>query len=162
MLWGRKFGGFLSRFRWPLAAIGLVALFFLATRLRASDFSSEFIVFSYLQIVGSLLCLTCAANALVRYRSTHERLTLVLALSFVLAGLLEAIALFASYAPFAVDPQSSRVPLPWIAGRTLLAVLLLAAMLVERRLPQSRDRGHDVGVAFFVVGAVVYVTAAVF
>ena len=65
--------------------------------LRQLPFSSEPILYSYLQIVGSLLCFTYAANALVRFRGTHDRLTLILAFGFVLSGVIETVATFNFY-----------------------------------------------------------------
>ena len=45
---------------------------------------------TYLQMAGSLIAFTFAANALVRFRGTHDRISLILAFGFVLAGLIEA------------------------------------------------------------------------
>jgi len=56
-----------------------MAFVFLTVWLRQLPFSSEPILYSYLQIVGSLLCFTYAANAMVRFRGTHDRRTLILA-----------------------------------------------------------------------------------
>ena len=39
---------------------------------------------------GSLIAFTFAANAMVRFRGTHDRISLILAFGFVLAGLIEA------------------------------------------------------------------------
>ena len=73
---------------------GLIAA---ASWLRHFPFSSEPILYSYLQIVGSLLCFTFAANAMVRFRGTHDRLTLILAFGFVLSGVIETVATFNFY-----------------------------------------------------------------
>ena len=43
---------------------------------------------AYLEMAGSLIGLTFAANALVRFRGTHDRISLILAFGFVLAGLI--------------------------------------------------------------------------
>ena len=56
----------------------------------------------------------------------------------------------------------ARVPMSWMVGRTLLAILLLAALVVERRVPQSREPGREIAIAIFVVGVVAYVTSAVY
>ncbi len=159
---GNHFGKDRSRLRWLAAAAAVPGVVFLGIWLRHLNFTSHFILFSYLQIVGSLLCFTYSANALVRSRVTNDRMTLILALGFILAGAIETVAFFGVSLPLASDPQAARGPLPWMVGRTLLALLLLAAVLVETRMPQSRDRRRDVALAFFVVGAVVYLTAVVF
>jgi len=76
------------RLRWLVAGVAGVLLVALAAWLRQLSFSSEPILYSYLQIVGSLLCFTYAANALVRFRGTHDRRTLILAFGFVLSGVI--------------------------------------------------------------------------
>ena len=58
------------RLRWFLGIAGAVALLAMAAWLRQLPFTSEPILYSYLQIVGSLLCFTYAANALVRFSGT--------------------------------------------------------------------------------------------
>src|ERR1700681_3473275 len=124
------------RLRWFLGIIGAVAFLVLAAWLRQLPFSSEPILYSYLQIVGSLLCFTYAANALVRFRGTHDRLTLILAFGFVLSGVIETVATFNFYGVYAFDAYSQvRIPLTWMVSRTLLALVLIVALFVERRIP---------------------------
>ncbi len=50
----------------------------------------------------------------------------------------------------------------WMVGRTLLGVLLLTALLVERRVPHSRDPAREIAIAFIVVGVVAYLTSAAY
>ena len=45
---------------------------------------------------------------------------------------------------------------------TVLAVLLLLAQAVERRLPSSREPGREIAVAFFIVAGAGYLTGAAF
>src|ERR1700691_531654 len=135
-------------FRWPLAAVGAAAFILLVTWLRHQPFSSDPILFSYLQIVGSLLGFTFAANAMVRFRGTHDRLTLILAFGFVLAALIETITIFGFYGVLSEGlPAQSHIPLAWMVSRTLLAVLILAALTVEKRLPSSREPSREILVA---------------
>jgi len=150
-------------FRWPLAAVGAIAFIILVTWLRHRAYSSDPILFSYLQIVGSLLGFTFAANALVRFRGTHDRLTLILAFGFVLAGLIETITIFGFYSVLSSGSSLQlHIPLAWMVSRTLLAVLILAALTVEKRLPSSRDPSREIFVALIVVGVVAYLTSAAF
>lgn len=131
--------------------------------LRQVTFTSEPIFYSYLQIVGSLLCFTFAANAMVRFRGTHDRRTLILAFGFVLSGVIETAATFDFYNVLE-SPGSSQlhVPLAWMVSRTLLALVLLAALVVDRRVPNSRDPGREIGVALVVVVVVAYLTSAAY
>ena len=83
MVFGRKLSGYLFRFRWLLAGAGIAGILALAIWLRqsslSSGFSSGFVLYSYLQIVGTLLSFTYAANALVRFRGMHGRLPILVA-----------------------------------------------------------------------------------
>lgn len=159
--WGKIRGSFAGA-PWLPGAVATVALLLLSAWMRHLSFSSEFLVFCYLQVVGTLLCFTYTANALVRFRGTQDRLTLMLALGFLLAGLIETFALIGFYGQLGMASESLRVPLAWMVGRTILAVLLLVALVVERRVPHSRDPGREMIIAFVVVGAVAYLTTATF
>ncbi|MGB6198271.1 MAG: GGDEF domain-containing protein [Candidatus Acidiferrales bacterium] len=140
-----------------------MAFIILVTWLRHRPFSSDPILFSYLQMVGGLLSFTFAANALVRFRGTHDRLTLILAFGFVLAGLIETITVFGFYSVLSSGLSTQlHIPLAWMVSRTLLAVLILAALTVEKRLPSSRDPSREIFVALIVVGVVAYLTSAAF
>jgi diguanylate cyclase (GGDEF)-like protein len=151
------------RLRWFLGIAGAVALLAMAAWLRQLPFTSEPILYSYLQIVGSLLCFTYAANALVRFSGTHDRLTLILAFGFVLSGAIETAATFNFYDILASGTFSqTRVPLAWMVSRTLLALVLIAALIVQRRVPNSRDPGREIAVALVVVVGVAYMTSAAY
>ena len=151
------------RLRWFLGIVAAVAFLAMAAWLRQLPFSSEPILYSYLQIVGSLLCFTYAANALVRFRGTHDRLTLILAFGFVLSGAIETAATFSFYDILASGTFSqAHVPLAWMVSRTLLALVLIAALIVERRVPNSRDPGREIAVALVVVIGVAYMTSAAY
>lgn len=150
-------------YRWPLGVAGAATFFVLTTWLRHLPFSSDPVLYSYLQIVGSLLCFTYAANALVRFRGTHDRLTLILAFGFVLSGLIETLATFSFYTTLAGGPaQQLHVPLSWMVSRTLLAILLIASLVVDRRVPTSRDPGREIAIALVVVAGVAYLTSAAY
>jgi diguanylate cyclase (GGDEF)-like protein len=159
---GRKLANYLYRMRFLLASVAFLGLFVAAYWLRHLNFTAEFLLFSYLQTVGSLLSFTYAANAFVRFRGTHDRLTLMLALGFVLAGVVETLGVLSFYGQLSAGDLLARVPMSWMVGRTLLAILLLAALVVERRVPQSREPGREIAIAIFVVGVVAYVTSAVY
>jgi diguanylate cyclase (GGDEF)-like protein len=149
--------------RWFLGIVGASAFLALAAWTRHLPFSTEPILYSYLQSVGSLLCFTYAANALVRFRGTHDRLTLMLAFGFVLSGAIETAATFNFYDVLASGTLTqSRVPLAWMVGRTLLALVLIAALIVERRVPNSRDPGREIAIALLVVVGVAYMTSAAY
>jgi hypothetical protein len=99
---------------------------------------------TYLEMAGSLIAFTFAANALVRFRGTHDRISLILAFGFVLAGLIEAGTSMTFYRGMLVTTTPGNyISLGWLAGRTLLGILLLAALVVERRIPVAREPAKE-------------------
>jgi diguanylate cyclase (GGDEF)-like protein len=134
----------------------LVCLWFL----HSSTYIADPLLDTYLQMGGSLIAFTFAANALVRFRGTHDRISLILAFGFVLAGLVEAGTSMTFYRGMLVTPSpGNQISLGWLAGRTLLGILLIAALAVEKRLPISRDPAKEMAGATLIVGAVAYLTS---
>ena len=72
--------------------------------LRSSSYAAEPLLDTYLQMAGSLIAFTFAANAVVRFRGTHDRMSLILAFGFVVAGLIEAGTSMAFYRGMLVTP----------------------------------------------------------
>jgi len=148
----------------PLA-YGLILAAFLGVVLyfRQAHVSGTSTTYLYLEVGGSLLCFCYAANALVRFRGTHDRIALILAFGFVLSGMIETIGYFGLNQLLNHGPVAySHVPMGWMVGRTLLSVLLLAALAVERFLPTSRQPSRETAGALFVVAAAAYITSAAF
>lgn len=143
-----------------LALIAAAAYCIFLWVLRNSSFSADPLLDIYLVMAGSLIAFTFAANAMIRFRGTRDRISLILAFGFVLAGLVEAATSMTFYRGMLVaNPGGSSVSIGWLAGRTLLGVLLLAALVVERRIPVSRDPEKEIAGATLVVGAVAYLTS---
>ena len=149
----------------PAVAYSLLASFFVGVVLyaRHSHVSGSPTTYLYLEVGGSLLCFCYAANALVRFRGTHDRIALILAFGFVLSGMIETLGYFGLNDLLRLGPVAlSHVPIGWMVGRTLLAVLLLAALAVERFIPTARQPSRETAGALFVVAAAAYVTSAAF
>jgi diguanylate cyclase (GGDEF)-like protein len=120
-------------------------------------------LYLYLEVGGTLLSFCYAANALVRFRGTHDRTALILAFGFVLSGIIEAVAYFGLDNLLAAGPAAlSHIPLGWMVSRTLLAVLLLAAIAVERYMPTARQPSKETAGALLVVAVAAYLTSAAF
>ncbi|MGB0035558.1 MAG: sensor domain-containing diguanylate cyclase [Candidatus Acidiferrales bacterium] len=156
-----KFWGLVHRFRlvllWTIAGASYLVVLWV---LRNSTYLADPLFDTYLEMAGSLIAFTFAANALVRFRGTHDRISLILAFGFVLAGLIEAGTSMTFYRGMLVTTNSgNHISLGWLAGRTLLGVLLLAALGVERRIPVSRDPAKEMAGATLIVGAVAYLTS---
>src|SRR5262249_21224366 len=129
-----KIWGVIHRFRLVLLlTIGGWAFLIFVLGLRNSLYLARPLLDTYLEMSGSLIAFTFAANALVRFRGTHDRISLILAFGFVLAGLIEAGSSMTFYRGMLVSRyETTHISLGWLAGRTLLAILLLAALAVER------------------------------
>jgi diguanylate cyclase (GGDEF)-like protein len=162
-----KIKGFLRRDRGNLPAIayGLLGALFISAVLyaRYAHLSGSPTTYLYLEVGGSLLSFCYAANALVRFRGTHDRIALILAFGFVLSGMIETIGYFGLNNLLHLGPVAlARVPMGWMVGRTLLAVLLLAAIGVEKFIPTARQPSRETAGALFVVAAATYITSAAF
>jgi diguanylate cyclase (GGDEF)-like protein len=162
-----KITGFLRKDRGNLPAIGygiLVAVYLAAVSYsRYSHAVGSPNTYLYLEVGGSLLSFCYAANALVRFRGTHDRVALILAFGFVLSGTIETLSYFGLNNLLHAGPVAlTHVPMGWMVGRTLLAVLILAALAVERFLPTARQPSRETAGALFVVAGAAYVTSAAF
>jgi hypothetical protein len=146
------------------SAAAIVLVFFGAIfYLRQSGVSGSPETYLYLEVGGTLLSFCYAANALVRFRGTHDRTALILAFGFVLSGIIEAVAYFGLDNLLASGPAAmSHIPLGWMVSRTLLAVLLLAAIGVERYMPTARQPSKETAGALLVVAVAAYLTSAAF
>ena len=131
--------------------------------LRQASFAGSPQTYLYLEVGGTLISFCYAANALVRFRGTHDRTALILAFGFVLSGIIETVGYFGlNDALAAGHVDLSRIPMGWMVSRTLLAVLLLAAVGVERYMPTARQPSRETAGALLVVAIAAYVTSAAF
>ena len=156
-----KIWAFIHHFRvvliWTIAGASYLLLLWV---LRSSTYQADPLLDTYLEMAGSGIAFTFAANALVRFRGTHDRISLILAFGFVLAGLIEVGTSMTFYRGMLVTPNiSNNISLGWLAGRTLLGVLLLTALAVEQRIPVSRDPAKEMAGATLLVGAAAYLTS---
>jgi diguanylate cyclase (GGDEF)-like protein len=132
-----------------IAGIGVLIL---------SDFLSDLpsntnpVLFGQLQFTCGILAITFAGTAFVRFRGTRDRLPLILAADFVIVGVILASSSLGLATLSPTDEAASlRDPLTWVIGRTLLAILLLSALLVRKRHAWSRNPGRDIAVALVLV-----------
>jgi diguanylate cyclase (GGDEF)-like protein len=131
--------------------------------LRSAELSGSSQAYLYLEVGGTLISLCYAANALVRFRGTHDRTALILSFGFVLSGIIETVGYFGLDDQLQSGTLSlQNVPMGWMVSRTLLGVMLLAAILVERYLPTARQPSRETAGALLVVALAAYVTSAAF
>jgi diguanylate cyclase (GGDEF)-like protein len=159
----KYFWALLDRFRLVLlGVIAAVAYFLFLWGLRNSSYLADPMLDTFLEMAGSLIAFTFAANAMIRFRGMHDRISLILAFGFILAGLIEAgtsMTFFRGMLVTVANAGGSHISLGWLAGRTLLGILLLAALLVERRSPLSREPGKEIAGATLIVGVAAYLTS---
>jgi len=146
------------------ASIVAITLFFVGIAyLRQTVVAGSPQQYLYLEMGGTLLCFCYSANALVRFRGTHDRTSLILAFGFVLTGTIETLGYFSLSDSLASGTLTlSHIPMGWMVSRTLLAVLLLAAIAVERYMPTARQPTKEAAGALLVVALAAYLTSAAF
>ena len=152
----------ISRPAWILlAAAALVCI--AGVWLRGLSFAADPALSASVDVIGVFLSFTIAANTLVRFRGTHDRMPLVLAIGFGASGLFELGATLELFRHLAtVGPFIERARMSWMQSRTLLAETMLLAIAVERRLPQKRDPEREVSSALTLVGTIGYLTSALY
>ena len=142
-----------------LLTLFLAAIFYA----RQTSVAASPQAYLYMEVGGTLLCYCYAATALVRFRGTHDRTALILSFGFVLSGIIETIGYFGLNESLnAGTLVLSRVPMGWMVSRTLLAVLILAALAVERYMPTARRPSRETAAALLVVALAAYLTSAAF
>ena len=147
-----------SRNAWIVLSSG-AAILVLSHFLRQLDILLNPLAWASAEIISALLCLIIAANVLVRYYGTGNRVALLLGLTFGMTGLIHLGAIFEFYHDFAGRAEQFRVPLAWMVGQTLLGLLFLVAYAINRLLPWPRQtRGNIFAVLATIVAALLLIT----
>src|ERR1051326_8893176 len=118
---------------WHVVALLVILLF--ALWLRPVPLNADPAVQGYLQIVTGLLAFVFSAVTLVRFQGTQDRISLILGAGFMLSG----AVLAGSSVLFFQLPTEHQLRIHWApvalwAGRLILALLLVVALLVEHFL----------------------------
>ncbi len=121
------------------------------------------LAWSSAEIILALLSFTIAANVLVRYHGTGNRVSLLLGLTFAITGIIHVGAIFEFYRSFIwTRPLQSHVPLSWMVGQTLLGTLFLIACAVNKHLPWPRDPKRNVFAVLAIVVSASCLIATIF
>ena len=124
----------------------------LAAWLHGLPSSPDPVLFEKLQFASGIVAITFAGAALIRFRGTQERLSLILAAGFAIVGVtLASSSLTLPTISPSESTQDLRDPVTWVIGRTLLAILLVSALMVQRRHAFSRHQGRDIAVALVMI-----------
>jgi len=141
----------LRRFAYLFAAAA-AGIFLLAAWLRYSRAGLDVWLYGEVEITTGFLALTFAALALVRFRGTADRLPLVLSCGFVIIGITLISSSFVTFHSPAPDSSATpRDPMTWVIACTVVAVLMVVALYVERRLPMSRYPAREIAIALCLV-----------
>ncbi len=141
-----------TRDLWLTAVItsGVLALVWWLLRLPAWH---DPLLYNQLQFASGILALTFAAAALVRFRATGDRLPLILASGFVIVGVaLAAPSIVVFHISGSDSTAALRDPTTWVVGRTFLGLMLVTALMVEKRLPTARNTAREITAALLIVG----------
>src|SRR5580692_8253766 len=143
-------------------ASGFVVVFFLSMWMRVVPLQSDPVLQGYLQVTTGLLAFVFAAVTLVRFQGTQDRISLILGSGFLLSGTLLTASSLLFFQFLQETPVHLRwAPVSWWAGRIVLGLLLVVALLVEHFLPRSRrPRLEIAGALLTVVGLTYLITAA--
>ncbi len=142
----------------PAVAIGCAAIAFIVMGhlLRQIDIVFNPMLWASVQVISAFLSFGIAANVLVRFVGTGDRVSLILGSGFTLAGFMQLFSIVALYY------RSSLSSLSWMIGQTLLAMLLLAAYTIEDRLPWPRQPKKIVLAVMIAAVAAGYLIAITF
>jgi diguanylate cyclase (GGDEF)-like protein len=142
-------------------ASGFLVVFFLSMWLRVVPLQSDPILQGYLQVTTGLLAFVFAAVTLVRFQGTQDRISLILGSGFLLSGTLLTASSLLFFQFLQEAPIHLRwAPVSWWAGRIVLGLLLVVALLVEHFLPRSRRPRLEIAGALLTVVALTYLITA--
>jgi diguanylate cyclase (GGDEF)-like protein len=134
---------------WVAATFGLLGVAWWLRRIPAVP---DPLFYDQLQFASGILAFTFAGNALVKFRGTGDRLALILTCGFVFVGIALTSSSAVSLRLWETDHSASlRDPMTWVVSRTLLAVLLVAALVVEWYIPTARHPSWEIAIALAVV-----------
>ena len=137
-------------FAWLFA--GSLAVLAIAWWLRRLPMAQDPLLYAQVQFASGILAVTIAGNALVKFRGTSDRLALILTCGFVFVGIALTSSSMVSLRLLETDHNASlRDPMSWVVSRTLLAVLLIVALVVEWHIPTARHPGWEIAIALGVV-----------
>src|SRR6266481_3642770 len=106
-----------------LVTLACAGVFVLGHFLRQLNIVVNPLVWSSAQIIIALLSFTIAANVLVRYHGTGDRVSLILGLTLAVTGMIHLFAILEFYRNFLMREEQFRVPLSWMVGQTLLGLV---------------------------------------
>ncbi len=143
-----------------LAAAATVALVWWLRGFRPATHPELYIS---LDLVQDLIALTILANVLLRYKATRDSMSVALALGLLFAALAETTSCVAFFSDLSPEtPGQVKLPSGWLVGHALVALLLLAALVVERWLPESKTPNRALFAAMLTAVASAFLLGAAY
>lgn len=131
--------------------------------LRAARFSLDPQVMLSLDMVRDLIALTIVANLILRFKGTRDPVSVVLALGILAAGIGETVFGFGLVTIGQGEAAGFvRFSAGWYVSRALLPLLLLAALLAYRRLPESVRPAATIATSFALAGVLAALVGAAY
>jgi diguanylate cyclase (GGDEF)-like protein len=137
-------------------------LFVLGHFLRQISVVVNPLAWSSAQIIVALLSFTIAANVLVRYHGTGNRVALLLGLTLAVSGIIHLIAIFEFYRRFFTRVEQFRIPYSWMVGQTILGLVFLFSYAVDKHLSWPRELKSNIFAALALVVAATLLVTMVF
>jgi diguanylate cyclase (GGDEF)-like protein len=148
-------GGWARLTPWRLGWLfftGSAGVLVLAAWLRYFRGGLDLWLYGEVEIATGFLAITFAMIALARFRGTGDRLSLLLSCGFVIVGVTLISSSFVIFRYRQPDTDEMlRDPTTWVIGCTIVALLMVAALHVERRLPLARHPAREIAIALCVV-----------
>jgi len=138
--------------------LGCVLLLLFGRALRNSSFVTDVSLVSGLQTIGAFLNFTFAANALVRYRGSRDRVALVLAIGLVVVGISGLGATIELFRDVSQHIGPYRVPVLMLIAPTALALVMLLAPELSRRMPATGESDKEILTALTVIAGAAFIT----
>jgi len=140
---------------------GFLLIFVAAYWLRQINLSPNATLQGYLQLTTGLFAFVFAAVTLVRFQGTQDRISLILGSGFLLSGAtLTVCSVLFFQLMHESQPWFYLAPVAWWISRLLLAILFVAALVVEHFLPRSRHPRMEIAGSLFGVLALTYLITA--
>lgn len=131
---------------------GSIGVFALAAWMRHFRVGLDLWLYGEVEITTGFLALTFAVISLVRFRGTSDRLSLILGCGFVIVGVTRISSSFVIFRhPQPDSSETLRDPTTWVIGCTILALVMVAAVYVERRQPRARHPLREIAIALWAV-----------
>lgn len=111
-----------------------------------------------LQTIGAFLNFTFAANALVRYRGSRDRIALVLAIGFVVVGIASLGGAIELFRDASQHTRLFHVPVLMLISSTVFALTLLLAPEASRRMTTASQSDREILSVLSIVAATSFVT----